>query len=66
MKDVIGTANMAQGNATYFTLDRFGNENSSLTLNGGWTLKRPNSPFLFGFTRNKLVIGLELLILAMF
>jgi hypothetical protein len=37
MLDVIGSADMTQGNATYFTLDRFGNENASLALNGGWT-----------------------------
>ena len=28
---------MSQGNLTYFTVDRFGNSNSSLALNGGWT-----------------------------
>ena len=28
---------MTQRNLTYFTLDRFGNENSALALNGGWT-----------------------------
>jgi hypothetical protein len=37
MKDAIGSADMIQGNFTSFTTDRFGNVNSSLTLNGGWT-----------------------------
>ncbi len=37
MKDVIGSADMIQGNLTSFTMDRFGNENSALALNGGWT-----------------------------
>jgi hypothetical protein len=37
MNDEIGTANMSQGNLTYFTLDRFGNENSALALNGGYS-----------------------------
>ena len=45
MKDVIGTANMAQGNATYFTVNRFGNPNSSLALNGGWTQVPPGIYF---------------------
>jgi hypothetical protein len=38
MKDVIGSADMtSQGNLTSFTTDRFGNVNSSLALNSGWT-----------------------------
>ena len=37
MTDMIGKANMIQGNLTSFTTDRFGNMNSSLALNGGWT-----------------------------
>ena len=37
MKDEIGTSDMKQGSLTYFTTDRFGNPNSSLALNGGWT-----------------------------
>jgi hypothetical protein len=45
MKDVIGGANMIQGHATYFTLDRFGNENASLALNGGWTQVQPGIYF---------------------
>jgi hypothetical protein len=37
MIDVIGLADMAQGNLTSFFADRFGNVNSALALNGGWT-----------------------------
>jgi hypothetical protein len=37
MNDHIGSAHMTQGNLTTFTLDRFGNQNSALALNGGWT-----------------------------
>ena len=37
MTDVIGSADMQQGANTTFTLDRFGNPNSALALNGGWT-----------------------------
>jgi hypothetical protein len=37
MNDQIGSAHMTQGNFTTFTLDRFGNNNSALALNGGWT-----------------------------
>jgi hypothetical protein len=37
MNDHIGTAHMTQGDLTTFTLDRFGNQNSALALNGGWT-----------------------------
>ncbi len=37
MLDEIGMAYMTQGNLTLFTTDRFGNENSALALNGGWT-----------------------------
>jgi hypothetical protein len=37
MNDKIGSANMIQGNATSFTTDRFGNANSALALNCGWT-----------------------------
>ena len=36
---------MTQGNATYFTLNRFGNENSALALNGGWTQVPPGIYF---------------------
>jgi hypothetical protein len=36
---------MTQGNATYFTLDRFGNQNSALALNGGWTHVPPGIYF---------------------
>jgi hypothetical protein len=45
MLDEIGSADMSQGNATYFTLDRFGNENASLALNGGWTHVPPGIYF---------------------
>jgi hypothetical protein len=45
MKDAIGTADMIQGNLTSFVADRFGNENSSLALNGGWTQVPPGIYF---------------------
>jgi hypothetical protein len=45
MTDVIDSKDMTQGNATYFTLDRFGNENSALALNGGWTQVPPGIYF---------------------
>jgi len=37
MNDVVGGNDMAQGSSTYFVNDRFGNLNSALALNGGWT-----------------------------
>ena len=37
MSDLKGTSHMTQGSATKFTTDRFGNANSALALNGGWT-----------------------------
>jgi hypothetical protein len=37
MRDVIGSADMTQGSSTSFVADRFGNVNSALALNGGWT-----------------------------
>jgi hypothetical protein len=37
MNDHVGSANMTQGNLTTFIVDRFGNQNSALALNGGWT-----------------------------
>ena len=37
MSDIIGSAHMSQGMSTSFTLDRFGNANSALALNGGYT-----------------------------
>jgi hypothetical protein len=37
MSDLIGTAHMSQGSLTLFTSDRFGNVNSALALNGGFT-----------------------------
>jgi len=37
MLDQIGSAHMKQGALTSFTTDRFGNANSALALNGGWT-----------------------------
>ncbi len=45
MKDVIGLADMMQGSYTSFTTDRFGNVNSSLALNGGWTQVPPGIYF---------------------
>jgi hypothetical protein len=48
MTDLIGMAHMTQGEKTTFTSDRFGNANSALALNGGWTQVPPgiyfNSP----------------------
>jgi len=41
MLDEIGGAHMTQGSATTFVVDRFGNANAALNLNGGWT-KVPN------------------------
>ena len=37
MSDFVGNANMFQGVYTNFTSDRFGNLNSALSLNGGYT-----------------------------
>ena len=37
MSDIVGKANMVQGANTMFTTDRFGNLNSALSLNGGYT-----------------------------
>ena len=37
MLDQIGTSHMTQGSLTSFIEDRFGNVNSALALNGGWT-----------------------------
>ena len=37
MLDYIDTAHMTQGSLTSFVSDRFGNPNSALALNGGWT-----------------------------
>ena len=37
MKDEIGESYMMQGGFTSFTSDRFGNLDSALALNGGWT-----------------------------
>jgi hypothetical protein len=45
MRDAIGTADMIQGNLTSFVADRFGNVNSALALNGGWTLVPPGIYF---------------------
>ena len=48
MYDFIGNAHMSQGNLSSFTFDRFGNPNSALSLNGGFTQVPPgyyfNSP----------------------
>ena len=38
MQDVIGSAHMTQGSNTTFTSDRFGNPNSALALNTGYTI----------------------------
>jgi hypothetical protein len=45
MKDVIGPADMTQGNLTSFVADRFGNKISALALNGGWTQVPPGIYF---------------------
>jgi hypothetical protein len=37
MTDQTGSAHMTQGSLTTFVPDRFGNQNSALNLNGGWT-----------------------------
>ena len=37
MNDVIDSSHMTQGSSTSFTTDRFGNVDSALALNGGWT-----------------------------
>jgi hypothetical protein len=37
MNDYIGSAHMTQESSSTFTLDRFGNNNSALALNGSWT-----------------------------
>jgi hypothetical protein len=37
MFDDIGGAHMTQGSLTTFSTDRFGNANTALNLNGGWT-----------------------------
>ena len=36
MFDEIDSSHMTQGSLSYLTLDRFGNPNSALALNGGW------------------------------
>jgi hypothetical protein len=38
MQDVIGSAHMTQGALTTFTSDRFGNPNSALALDTGYTI----------------------------
>ncbi len=51
MTDHIGSAHMTQGFNTSFVADRFGNENSALALNGGWTQVPPGVYFnTHGFT----------------
>jgi hypothetical protein len=37
MFDDVGSDHMTQGSLSYLTWDRFGNSNSALSLNGGWT-----------------------------
>jgi hypothetical protein len=37
LNDQIGEAHMTEASLISFTTDRFGNENSALVLNGGWT-----------------------------
>jgi hypothetical protein len=51
MKVVVDCKDMTQRNATYFTLDRFGNKNSALALNGSWIHVPPGIYFdTQGFT----------------
>lgn len=45
MRDHISSADMKQGAFTNFTTDRFGNENSALALNMGWTQVPPGIYF---------------------
>jgi hypothetical protein len=45
MKDVVGGDDMTQGSLTSFAADRFGNVNSALALNGGWTQVPPGIYF---------------------
>jgi len=45
MTDKKGSAHMYQGALTTFTSDRFGNPNSALALNGGWTQVPPGVYF---------------------
>ena len=50
MNDIIGGMNMQQGNFTTFAADRFGNANSALNLNGGYTFVPPGVYFNSEFT----------------
>jgi hypothetical protein len=52
MLDKIGASHMTQVGSTYFDLDRFGKENSSLNLNGSWT-RVPNGVY---FDTNEFTI----------
>jgi len=45
MKDAIGSADMMLGSSTSFVSDIFGNVNSALALNGGWTQAPPGVYF---------------------
>jgi hypothetical protein len=60
MNDIIGNAHMTQGAFTIFVSDRFGNSNSALNLNGGWTqvpsgiyFDAPQFTILHGFILNQ-------------
>jgi large repetitive protein len=45
MNDEVGSADMTQGQGTYFVEDRFCNPNAALALNGGWTQVPPGVYF---------------------
>jgi hypothetical protein len=45
MRDIIGSADMTRGKLTSFIANRFGNLNSALALNGGWTQVPPGIYF---------------------
>ena len=50
MNDIIGGMDMHQGALTTFAADRFGNANSALNLNGGFTYVPPGVYFNSAFT----------------
>ena len=50
MNDIIGGMHMQQGNFTTYAADRFGNANSALNLNGGYTYVPPGVYFNSAFT----------------
>jgi hypothetical protein len=45
MTDQTSSAHVTQGSLTTFVPDRFGNQNSALNLNGGWTQVPPGNYF---------------------